>query len=163
MLKESSEGSQEENSNASYGVALPHGFRIQSMSIIIKDPADDALPSNHSNPSNRALLLLSYVSCHEGTGSCLKYAVYQLQAAIQPLNGKYELVLARNVSCGIIPLQLGKSPDLSATEAVTGTFLAGGSFLFDLNREVEERHPGKTEVLIINHSAEVRKTNFLLS
>ena len=161
MLKESSEGSQEENSNASYGVALPHGFRIQSMSIV-KDPADEALPSNHSNPSNRALQLLSYVSCHEGTGSCLKYAVYQLQAAIQPLNGKYELVLARNVSCGIIPLQLGKSPDLSATEAVTGTFLAGGSFLFDLNREVEERHPGKTEVLM-NHSAEVRKTNFLLS
>ena len=138
-------------------MALPHGFRIQSMSIV-KDPADDALPSNHSNPSNRALLLLSYVSCHEGTGSCLKYAVYQLQAAIQPLNGKYELVLARNVSCGIIPLQLGKSPDLSATEAVTGTFLAGGSFLFDLNREVEERHlPGKTEVLIMNHSTEVHK------
>lgn len=66
----------------------------------------------------------------------MKYVVYQLQAT-QSLNEKYELVLARNSTCGRIPLQLGRSPDLSATESVTAAFLAGGSFLFDLGTEAE--------------------------
>ena len=111
-----------------YGLALPPGFRIHSMSIL-NDPADA--------PSNRALLQLAYVSSQEGISSCMKYALYQLQA-MQSSDGKFELVLARNAASGRIPLQLGRSPDLSATEAVTGVFLAGGSFLFDLNTGVAE-------------------------
>ncbi|KAL7542795.1 hypothetical protein ACHAXR_012401 [Thalassiosira sp. AJA248-18] len=117
------------------GVALPPGFHVHSMSII-RDPAE-GLPSRRTASSSRALLLLAYVSCHEGASSCVKYAVYQLQATQSP-KGKYELVLARNSACGSIPLQLGRSPDFSATESVTGIFLAGGSFLFDLGTETED-------------------------
>ena len=70
----------------------------------------------------------------------MHYAVYQLQTIKSP-NGKYELVLARNSAHGRIPLQLGRSPDFSATESVTGIFLAGGSFLFDM--DIEAKGPGK--------------------
>ena len=146
MLKESSShftGEEDGNDAVSeLGVSLPPGFRVHSMSII-RDPAD-GLPSSQSTLSNRALLLLAFVSCHEGTGSYMKYAVYQLQT-IQSPNGKSELVLARNAACGRIPLQLGTSPDFSATESVTGIFIAGGSFLFDLDTETEG--PGKKRYL----------------
>ena len=133
MLKESSAFFTEKDDNdaASHdGVALPSGFRVHSMSIIA-DP---------STLSNRSLLLLAYISYGEGGISSMNYVVYQLQA-IQSPNRKYELVLARNSACGRIPLQLGRSPDISATESVTGVFLAGGSFLFDLDKEAE--HQGK--------------------
>ena len=66
----------------------------------------------------------------------MDYALYQLQAVQS--NGKYELVLARDSASGRIPLQLGRSHDLSATESVTGVFLAGGSFLFDLDKDAED-------------------------
>ena len=86
----------------------------------------------------------------------MNYVVYQLQA-IQSSNRKYELVLARNSACGRIPLQLGRSPDISATESVTGVFLAGGSFLFDLDKEAE--HQGKKKYKY-SVSAEDRLTHF---
>jgi len=115
--------------NSDYGLALPSGFRIQSMSIM-KNPDVDA---TSNSLSHRALLLLSYVSSHEGaSGSSIKYVVYQLQTK-QSSNGKIELVLARNKAYGRIPLQLGSSPDLFAVETVTSIFLAGGSFVFDLH------------------------------
>jgi len=114
--------------NSDYGLALPSGFRIQSMSIM-KDPSVDAT----SNSPHRALLLLSYVSSHEGAcGSSIKYTMYQLQTK-QSSNGKIELVLARDTAYGRIPLQLDSSPDLFAVETVTSIFLAGGSFVFDLD------------------------------
>lgn len=94
---------------------------------IIKDP--DA-------SSNRALLLLSFISHDDGT--CLEYVVLQLHA-IQPLVGKDEVVLTRISASGNIPLQLGQSPDFYAPESVNGVFLAGGSFLFDLNTETEDQ------------------------
>ena len=115
------------------GVSLPPGFRVHSMSLI-RDPID-ALPSGRSTLSNRALLLLANVSCDEGASCCVNYALYQLQA-ISP-----QLVLTRKTAHGSIPMQLGTSPDFSAAESVNGVFLAGGSFLFDLDEEVGE--PGK--------------------
>jgi len=132
------------STNSDYGLALPSGFRIQSMSIM-KDPSVDAT----SNMSHRALLLLSYVSSHEDAcGSSIKYAVYQLQTK-QSSNGKIELVLARNTAFGRIPLQLGSSPDLFRVETVTSIFLAGGSFAFDLDdTEVEEEEESSHEMMI---------------
>ena len=115
------------------GVSLPLGFRVHSMSMI-RDPID-ALPSGRSTLSNRALLLLAYVSCDEGVSCCVNYALYQLHA-ISP-----QRVLTRKTAHGSIPMQLGTSPDFSAAESVNGVFLAGGSFVFDLDEEVGE--PGK--------------------
>ena len=114
----------------SHGVALPHGFRVHSMSII-------------KDSSNRALLLLSFVSHDDGT--LLEYAVIQLHA-IQSPGRKDELVLARIALHGNIPLQLGQSPDFYSPESVNGVFLAGGSFLFDLNTEMKDQ--GKARPLV---------------
>jgi len=138
LLTESTAKEEGKNDNASeYGVSLPPGFRVHSMSMI-RDPIN-ALPGGRSSSSNRALLLLAYVSCDEGVSCCVNYALYQLQATSP--QRKYELVLARKTAHGSIPLQLGTSPDFSAAESVNGVFLAGGSFVFDLDEEVGE--PGK--------------------
>ena len=117
------------------GVSLPPRFRVHSMSLI-RDPID-ALPSGRPTLSNRAILLLAHVSCDEGASCCVNYALYQLQA-ISP-----QLVLTKKAAHGSIPMQLGTSPDFSAAESVNGVFLAGGSFLFDLDKEVGE--PGKNK------------------
>lgn len=108
------------------GVALPLGFRAHKMSIVV-DP---------DGSSTRALLLIAQVAAHNGASSCVKYVLYQLQA-VQSLSGKHEQVLVRDSASGTIPMQIGKSPDFSATDTITGIFLAGGSFLFDLERETE--------------------------
>jgi hypothetical protein len=116
------------------GVALPLGFRVHSMSII-RDPISSPSAARSSLP-NRALLLLAYVSSDEG-GCCMNYALYQLQTLSH--RRKPELVLARKAAHGSIPLQIGTSPDFSAAESVNGIFLAGGSFLFDLEKEVGDQ------------------------
>jgi hypothetical protein len=69
----------------------------------------------------------------------MRYAVYQLQTV---LSGTSELVLARRAGFGNIPLQLGTAPDVSSTDSVTGIFLAGGSFLFDIDADAGE--PGES-------------------
>lgn len=131
LLTESTAKEEGKNDNASeYGVSLPPGFRVHSMSMI-RDPIN-ALPGGRSSSSNRALLLLAYVSCDEGVSCSVNYALYQLQATSP--QRKYELVSARKTAHGSIPLQLGTSPDFSAAESVNGIFLAGGSFLFDLDK-----------------------------
>ena len=114
------------------GLALPNGFRVHSMSMI-KDPAGGSQTSQ-STYSHRALLLIAYVSCHDGNKSCVKYAVYQLQTTQTPYR-KSEQVLARLSAYGSIPLKIGKSHDFFASESVTGLFLAGGSFSFDLDTD----------------------------
>lgn len=132
-----------------YGVDLPPGFRVQSMSII-RDPID-AVPGNRSSTSNRALLLLANLSWGEGAGCRVDYSLYQLQIMSPRRNN--ERVLASNAARGSIPLQIGSSPDFSAIESVTGIFLAGGSFIFDLNKGV--RDPGKEELLTICYNADM--------
>jgi len=138
-----------------YGVDLPPGFRVQSMSIL-RDPID-AVPGNQSSSSNRALLLLANVSCGEGAGCCVNYSLYQLQ--VMTPRRKNELVLASNAARGSIPLQIGSSPDFSAIESVNGIFLAGGSFSFDLNKSFSfdlnkgVRDPGKEKLLTICYNA----------
>jgi len=123
-----------------YGVALPPGFRVQSMSLI-RDPADK-IPNSRSESSNSALLLLAHVSHDEPASCCINYALYQLQVLLP--HGKQERVLNKCISHGTIPMELG-SPGVPASEVVTGIFLAGGSFLFNLDTDVDDA--GKTRVL----------------
>ena len=130
LLNESTSKELDDIDAYDYGVALPPGFRVHSMSII-KDPADKLL-SSRSKLSNRALLLLAQISNEELPACSIKYALYQLQVTFS--NGKRELVLLRSVANGIIPLRIG-SPDIPEAEAVTGIFLAGGSFLFNLDTD----------------------------
>ena len=136
LLTESATNDEYGNDIASpCGVALPLGFRVHSMSII-RDPISSP-PGARSTSSNRALLLLAYVSSDEGAGCSMNYALYQLQTI--PHQKKTELVLARKAAHGSIPLQIGTSPDFSAAESVNGIFLAGGSFLFDLEKELGDQ------------------------
>lgn len=100
---------------------------------LVRDPASKA------TTSDRALLLLAFVAYDEDTGTCMRYAVYQLQTV---LSGTSELVLARRTGFRNIPLQLGTAPDVSSTDSVTGIFLAGGSFLFDIDADAGE--PGES-------------------
>ena len=141
-MKESSahiaEAGDSNDGSFDYGMALPPHFQVHSMSII-KDPSG---AHDQYTSSQRSLLLLSYVSSGEG-GSGLGYAVYQLQ--VDQSAGKYGLVLARSAASGIIPLQLGSSPDLYSPETVAGVFLAGGSFLFDLENEAV--YPGECIII----------------
>jgi hypothetical protein len=81
------------------------------------------------NRIHRALLLVA--SSREGSISSVNYLVYKLQTNSSPT--KKERVLARLAANGSIPFQLGRSPDLVATDSVTGIFLAGGSFSFQLD------------------------------
>jgi hypothetical protein len=106
---------------SSHGLALPDGFRVDALSLL-KDPAG----------SDRALLLLSSTSDSEK--SCgINYALYQLQTKTQSQN-RSKIVLAKLSADSNIPIaQI--SPDLSTTDSITGIFLAGGSFSYDLYAE----------------------------
>lgn len=91
---------------------------------IIADPSGNA---------HRALLMIALDASVPGGSSVIQYAVYQLQTrkSLQK-KLKSELVVSRLVSSGITNL---------AAENTTGIFLAGGSFLFDLDGQ---EHSGKT-------------------
>ena len=97
---------------SNHGLKLPIGATVDSMSIL-KDP----------NGSNRALLLLTKTSA-VGKTSSNNYSMYQLQTKEQ-LCTTPEMILAKLSAFGNIPLTL-------STDSITGIFLAGGSFLFDL-------------------------------
>jgi len=106
---------------SSHGLTLPNGFRVDSMSII-KDPAG----------SDRALLLLSSISSDEKS-SGIDYALYHLQTTKQSPTS--ERVLAKLSAHGDIPLTVGSAPVIFPTDSITGVFLAGGSFLYDLDAD----------------------------
>ena len=129
------ERNNESNIVSRAGIPLPSGFRIHSMSMM-RDPSESTPTTCQLTSSNRAILLLTYVSCQEGGNSYVKYAAYQLQTNMQPAKNT-DKVLVRLALHGIIPLKLGSSPDLYAVESVAGIFLAGGSFLFDFFAETE--------------------------
>lgn len=116
-----------------YGVELPPGFRVHSMSLII-DPADKFASIGSETP-NRALLLLAYISHNELASSRIEYALYQLQVILP--SEKQERVLTRIVAHGQLPMELG-SLNASYAEIVTGIFLAGGSFLFNLDMDNDD-------------------------
>lgn len=102
---------------SSHGLPLPDGLRVDSMSIL-RDPGSD-----------RALLLLSSIS--SDVESCgIDYALYQLQTRKQT-HMTSERILAKLSAHGNIPLTVGTVPGNS----ITGVFLAGGSFLFDLGAD----------------------------
>ncbi len=101
---------------------------------LIKDPAD-ILPSSGNESSNRALLLLAHVSHDEPSSCSVKFTLFQLQIMLP--NGKQERILTKIISHGSIPMELG-SPDVQEAEVVNGIFLAGGSFLFNLDMSVND-------------------------
>jgi len=107
---------------SSHGLTLPNGFRVDSMSII-KDPAG----------SGRALLLLSSISSDE-TCCGIDYALFHLQTKKISLMSS-ERVLAKLSAHGDIPLTVGSARDIIPTDLITGVFLAGGSFMFDLDAD----------------------------
>ena len=110
---------------SSHGLALPDGFRVDALSLL-KDPAG----------SDRALLLLSSTSDSEK--SCgISYALYQLQTKTQSQN-RPKIVLAKLSADSNIPIT-EISPDLSTTDSITGMFLAGGSFAYDLYEELNDK------------------------
>ena len=102
------------------GIALP-GSRPLSISIL-PDPS-----SRH-----RALLLVTLeipgVSSSD-SGNAIKYAIYQIQAEVSQQR-KSETILAK--------LSLSGNTRLS-THTTAGMFLAGGSFLFQLNEKQTPR------------------------
>ena len=107
---------------SSHGLALPDGFRVDALSLL-KDPAG----------SDRALLLLSSTSDSEKSCGIINYALYQLQTKTQSQN-RSKIVLAKLSTNSNIPIT-EISPDLSTTDSITGIFLAGGSFAYDLYAE----------------------------
>lgn len=110
---------------SSHGLALPDGFRVDALSLL-KDPAG----------SDRALLLLSSTSDSEK--SCgISYALYQLQTKTQSQN-RPKIVLAKLSADSNVPIT-EISPDLSTTDSITGMFLAGGSFAYDLYEELNDK------------------------
>lgn len=119
-------------------MALPSDFRVHSMSLI-KDPADK-IPSSRAETSNRALLLLANVDHSEPASYSIKYVLCQLQIVF-PI-GNQERVLTRMVARGSIPMELGNAD--VAEDEVVNIFVAGGSFLFNLDMAVEDS--GKTKV-----------------
>ena len=97
---------------------------------IMKDPAG----------SDRALLLLSSISSDEQ--SCgIDYALYQLQTKKQSRTITSDRIVAKLSAHGIIPRTVGTAPDIFPTDSITGVFLAGGSFLFDLDAYKLESEP----------------------
>jgi hypothetical protein len=104
---------------------------------LIKDPADE-LPSSGNESSNRALLLLAHVSEDEPASCSVEFALYQLQLMLP--RGKQERILTRIISHGKIPMELG-CPDVrepAVVYGINGIFLAGGSFLFNLDMNVND-------------------------
>lgn len=120
-------------------MALPPDFRVHSMSLI-KDPADK-IPSSRAETSSRAILLLANVDHSEPASYSIKYVLCQLQIVLP--SGNQERVLTRMVARGSIPMELGNA-DVAEDEVVNGIFVAGGSFLFNLDMAVEDS--GKTKV-----------------
>ena len=90
---------------------------------ILKDPAG----------SDRAILLLSGISTH--VESCgIDYALYQLQTRKQSRMAS-ERIVSKLSAHGNIPLTFETAPDIYSIDSITGVFLAGGSFLFDLHAD----------------------------
>ncbi len=106
---------------SSHGLPLPDGLRVDSMSIL-RDPGSD-----------RSLLLLSSSSGNvERCG--IDYALYQLQTKKQS-HMTSERILAKLSAHGNLPLTDGTAADIYSIDSITGVFLAGGSFLFDLGAD----------------------------
>ena len=103
------------------GIALP-GTRPLSISIL-EDPSD----------RHRALLLVTLEIPSSDGGNVIKYAIYQLQAGISQRR-KSETILTK--------LYISGNTNLS-THTTAGMFLAGGSFLFQLNEN--EKQPPRGE------------------
>lgn len=123
-------------------MALPPDFRVHSMSLI-KDPAD-RIPSSRAETSSRAILLLANVDHSEPASYSIKYVLCQLQIVLP--SGNQERVLTRMVARGSIPMELGNA-DVAEDEVVNGIFVAGGSFLFNLDMAVDDS--GKTTVPLV--------------
>ena len=122
-------------------MALPPDFRVHSMSLI-KDPADK-IPSSRAETSSRAILLLANVDHSEPASYSIKYVLCQLQIVLP--SGNQERVLTRMVARGSIPMELGNAD--VAEDEVVNIFVAGGSFLFNLDMAVEDS--GKTKVPLV--------------
>ena len=91
---------------------------------MLKDPAG----------CDRAILLLSGISTD--VESCgIDYALYQLQTKSQSSMAS-ERIVSKLSAHGNIPLTLFETaPDIYSIDSITGVFLAGGSFLFDLDAD----------------------------
>jgi hypothetical protein len=86
-----------------------------------------------SGNDHRALLMITLNVFVPGESSAIKYAVYQLQTR-ESQQRKSESVLSRLLCSGVTSLD---------AENTLGLFLAGGSFLYDLN---EQEHSGETAI-----------------
>lgn len=107
------------------GIALP-GTRPLSISIL-EDPSD----------RYRALLLVTLEIPSSDGCNVIKYAIYQLQAGISQRR-KSETILTK--------LYISGNTNLS-THTTAGMFLAGGSFLFQLNENEKQPPRGERQIL----------------